>query len=70
VNFDPREVHRFSRDPLQADHIQFIPIVERTTSETLFACYGNCRRNRFIATPDDELGLNYLCASYELSITI
>lgn len=31
----------------------------------LFACYGECPRNRFIKTPSGEPGLNYLCAGYK-----
>lgn len=30
----------------------------------LFACYGECPRNRLIKTPHGEANLNYLCAGY------
>ncbi len=33
--------------------------------EVLFACHGECPRNRFLVTPDGEPGLNYLCAGYK-----
>lgn len=44
----------------------------RAKSETLprycrefpvrFVCHGECPKHRFLRTPDDEEGLNYLCA--------
>jgi len=33
--------------------------------EVRFACNGGCPKNRLLATPEGEPGLNYLCAGYK-----
>ncbi|MBN1145178.1 MAG: anaerobic sulfatase maturase [Bacteroidales bacterium] len=34
--------------------------------EVLDMCHGECPKNRFIAAPNGEPGLNYLCAGYKM----
>jgi len=37
--------------------------------EVLFACRGECPKNRFTRAPDGEMGLNYLCPGYKSFFT-
>ena len=37
--------------------------------DVLFACHGECPKNRFTRTADDEPGLNYLCRGYHRFFT-
>jgi uncharacterized protein len=32
--------------------------------EVRFACHGGCPKDRFVAAPDGQAGLNYLCAGF------
>ncbi len=60
---DSERQRAFGRDKLDS-----LPAYCRTC-EVLFACYGECPRNRFIETPDGEPGLNYLCEGYKAFFT-
>jgi uncharacterized protein len=33
--------------------------------EVRFACHGGCPKDRFVAAPDGQAGLNYLCAGFK-----
>jgi len=50
---------RFGRDKLDR-----LPAYCRAC-DVRFACHGECPKNRFLATPDGEPGLNYLCAGFK-----
>jgi uncharacterized protein len=54
------EQRRFGRDKQDT-----LPRVCRACP-VLFACHGECPRNRFVLTPDGEPGLNYLCEGYRI----
>jgi uncharacterized protein len=37
--------------------------------KVLFACWGECPKNRFVKTPDGEPGLNYFCPAFKRFFT-
>jgi uncharacterized protein len=55
---DSEAQQRFGRDKFDA-----LPACCREC-DVLFACYGECPRNRFAHSPTGEPGLNVLCAGY------
>jgi uncharacterized protein len=56
---DSEEQRRFGQDKQDA-----LPRYCREC-DVRFACNGECPKHRFLATPDGEPGLNYLCAGYK-----
>jgi uncharacterized protein len=50
---------RFGRDKRDA-----LPTCCREC-DVLFACHGECPKNRFLTSPQGEAGLNYLCAGWK-----
>lgn len=56
---DGKEQTKFGSDKLDT-----LPMYCRKC-DVRFACNGECPKRRFIATPDGEAGLNYLCAGYK-----
>jgi len=47
------------------DKLDSLPLYCREC-DVRFACHGGCPKDRFLATPDGEPGLHYLCAGYKL----
>jgi uncharacterized protein len=65
-----RETHL--RDLVASDRQRQFGLDKRDTlpvfcreCDVRFACHGGCPKDRFIATPEGEPGLNYLCAGYK-----
>lgn len=48
--------------------LETLPAVCRTC-EVLEMCHGECPKNRFVAAPGGEQGLNYLCPGYKAFFT-
>lgn len=61
----PEEMVRSEKQRLFGlDKIKKLPSLCRNCAAE-FACHGECPKHRFLKTPDNELGLNYLCVGYK-----
>lgn len=68
-NLKKRSLVEMVLDPRQQrfgfDKSQTLP-AQCKKCEYLFACNGECPRNRFVVTADGDPGLNYLCEGYKM----
>ena len=59
-------------DMVQSDRQRLFGMAKRDSlprycreCDVLFACHGECPKNRFLTTPGGEVGLNHLCAGWK-----
>lgn len=53
----------FSKEQQEFGYAKFLTLPKRCVQcKYLFACNGECPKNRLLRTPEGEVGLNYLCS--------